>query len=207
MIDRFYVYSLCFPNGEAFYIGKGNGSRKDFHTWEVKRNLENNSYFNYGNKYKKRTIRKILLSSLKPLVVIIKKNLTNEEAIELERAMIKKIGRDRLTNLTDGGEGTEGFKKSLKESKKQSSRQKKAIIRYDPFSHVQERFDSVMDFLKIHNKDAWELRVLYRCCRGEFIQLNRKLYFYESEFNKQTLEDRLKRFNSSTQRRPIIELA
>ena len=93
-----YVY-ICFRpwNGTPFYVGKGKGSRWKRHD----RKLNSNPH--YANIYKK-------ANGYIP-VVIVRDNLTDEDACRLERQFISAIGRGNigpLVNLTDGGDGTSG---------------------------------------------------------------------------------------------------
>lgn len=99
-----YCYSnICFLF-EPFYIGKTSGRRyRDF--------LDHYNYF--GNK-----VKSIIKSGKLPVVILpFVRNLSEQEAFDLEIKMIKEIGRFNLnlgplTNLTDGGEGTTGHKMS-----------------------------------------------------------------------------------------------
>lgn len=48
--DKYYVYALCKPNGDVFYIGKGKGKRINHHF--------NDWHLNKSNSKKNQTIRK-----------------------------------------------------------------------------------------------------------------------------------------------------
>lgn len=113
----FYVYALLDPRKpgyyrygrwvfhfEPFYLGKGKGRR-----WKAHK-------FNDGfNKHKTRKIAKIFREGYEIEVRILKEELTEREALDLEVDMIAKIGRTKhngpLTNATDGGEGMSGYKR------------------------------------------------------------------------------------------------
>jgi hypothetical protein len=88
-----YIYIWIDPRtGNPFYVGKGcNGRAYQF-------NREKNQRL-------KRKIRKIQSLGLK---IIVRKIFYPEArlAFEAEMAMIKQIGRAKLLNLTDGGEGS-----------------------------------------------------------------------------------------------------
>lgn len=201
-MNSFYVYGLFHPNGILpFYIGKGIRGRKDFHLWEVRRNINNEKYFLTGNTLKKNVIKKILNDGSEPLLKIFENNLSNEQAIELEQELIERYGRRNLrtgclVNLTNGGEGTVCCKRTVDSLIKQSERQKKSIIRYNPFTHEKETFSCVQEMLRLDKVDCWQSRVVYRCCRGELIQLKRFLFFYEEEFTEEVLQQRLIKFEN-----------
>ena len=107
---EFYVYEhIRLDNMTCFYVGKGKGDR----IYELSRNKHHD---NVSNKYGH-------------VAVIIKDNLTEEEAFELERERIeyyvftlgygidikgyKNIENNEfLTNMTFGGEGVSGIKLS-----------------------------------------------------------------------------------------------
>ena len=101
----FYVYALIDPTtNKPFYIGKGSGARIRAH-------------FTPGslktNTLKVTKIKSLLSAGVKPIAEYVAKNLSEDEAFELERFIISELGRidlgtGFLTNHTDGGEGTSG---------------------------------------------------------------------------------------------------
>jgi hypothetical protein len=126
MPNIFYNYIYCNPlkpgpykvkgidlilPAEPFYVGRGKGKRKDVHTkFAVYKNGR------YGvNEHKNNTIRQILSANLKPIVIQINANLPNFIANDNERYLVRVIGRadlgkGPLTNLTDAGETSAGYK-------------------------------------------------------------------------------------------------
>ena len=102
-----HVYTLTDPrNGMPFYVGKGVGRRCHFHAWEAK--TSNRS------THKLNKIRKIQSLGLNVIVRKVEENVSHEQAKDLECLLIaemRDIGID-LTNLTDGGDGREGYKAS-----------------------------------------------------------------------------------------------
>jgi len=99
----YYIYDELNFNYEPFYIGKGKKRRYKNHLC-LRSNMEN--YF-----YHK--LNKIINEGFEPEIIIIRDNLTELEAFEYEKEIIKKIGKivnntGSLTNLTDGGEGSSG---------------------------------------------------------------------------------------------------
>lgn len=108
-MKNYYVYIYINPlkDNEPFYVGKGKLYRKNSHLNETNSNTH--------NPHKYHTIQKIKrATSNDPPIKIFRSNLTNEEAIQIERGLIWAFGRadlsqGPLTNLTDGGEGPEGI--------------------------------------------------------------------------------------------------
>ena len=93
MVEYYLYYHYTLDTNELFYIGKGTGNR----AWSCRRR---NKWWN--NKVTKHGFR----------VEIVQDHISEQEAIMLEIDMIalnRKIGKN-LVNLTNGGEGTSGFK-------------------------------------------------------------------------------------------------
>ena len=99
----FYVYILFRPDGRPCYVGKGRGKR-------INRHFSSAISGSHSNKHLMNIIRK---SSGSIPSVIIRNDLSEQEAFEFEIAWIKAIGREAfggpLVNKTDGGEGPTGF--------------------------------------------------------------------------------------------------
>lgn len=118
----FYIYHYCDPeSGTPFWVGKGKGRRAFCHLNNCKR-LCDSSY----NTFFYRKLRKMLLSDINPDIKIVRDQLEEKEALDLEMSDIKRIGRrdqgkGPLTNLTDGGEGASGFTHS-EEAKQRMSK-------------------------------------------------------------------------------------
>lgn len=100
-----YVYVLRDPryDGRPFYVGKGKGNRAQSHF------LPSDSKYS-PNRLKSAVILKIREAGLEPILDMLAKDMTDEDAISMERSLIKAYGRrdlglGLLTNMTDGGEG------------------------------------------------------------------------------------------------------
>lgn len=97
-VNDFYVYVYFRLNGSPCYVGKGRGSR-----WVKHKNGAG------GNSHLMRIIQK---SGGDLPRVKIRTQLTNEQAIEIECALIAAIGREKdggpLVNLSKGGDGVPG---------------------------------------------------------------------------------------------------
>jgi hypothetical protein len=55
---RYYVYTLAYPTGKIFYVGKGTGDRIHQHEYEAARLGKASSYY-YSNAEKHAVIREI----------------------------------------------------------------------------------------------------------------------------------------------------
>ena len=89
---QYYTYAYLREDGTPYYIGKGKGDRA----------------------YAKHRRKKDLSVPSKERILILKQNLTEEEAFRHEIYMIavfgrKDLGKGILRNLTNGGDGTSGI--------------------------------------------------------------------------------------------------
>lgn len=90
MENEYYVYVYIDPrNFEEFYYGKGKGNRKEAH-------LKDES-----KSEKSIRIKSILSEGLKPIIKVIAKDLTENEAFLVEKTLIWKLGNN-LTNVSSG---------------------------------------------------------------------------------------------------------
>ena len=109
-----YVYKLAYENGIVFYIGKGTGRRINRHEYEASKDDSQQR-----NIYKTRVIRKALLNGETISKTILAYFENDKDAHDYEVALIffmRPYGH--LTNITDGGEGTNGYKRSENEIQK-----------------------------------------------------------------------------------------
>lgn len=89
--NPYYVYVYIDPrNLEEFYFGKGKGNRKQAHLSDT----------NDDNEKVKR-IKDIKDAGLEPIVKVIAANLSEQEALLVEKTLIWKLGRT-LTNISSG---------------------------------------------------------------------------------------------------------
>jgi len=103
-MKQYYVYQLIDPrNNKPFYIGKGSGKRIDAHEKEARYNVISP---------KCKMIREIESFGLQIGKEIVKYFVQESSAYNYEKRLIKKIGLDNLTNLTEGGIGIYPFKPS-----------------------------------------------------------------------------------------------
>ena len=107
----YYVYGYYDMNGDLFYIGKGKYNRKFYHLYESQNYRKDKTLY---NKHKTNKIKSIISKIgidefIETKIKVIKDNLTEKEALDLEKTLILKYGKlidntGILTNITDGGE-------------------------------------------------------------------------------------------------------
>jgi hypothetical protein len=110
-MDIYYVYFYLREDFTPYYVGKGKGKR---------------AYEKHG---------KLPVPKNKNKILFVSENLTEINALYLERYYIKWFGRKDnntgiLRNLTDGGDGTSGYKytKEAKENKENSNLKNRGVI-------------------------------------------------------------------------------
>lgn len=105
---RFYVYVVFRPNGTPCYVGKGKGNR-----WRDHLRGSHNQH-----------LRRIVSAAGGDVpIIVVRSGLQEPVAFDVERALIKAIGRGRsgpLVNLTDGGDGMAGHQFSIESRMKMS---------------------------------------------------------------------------------------
>lgn len=132
MNNNYYVYALIDPrNNSIFYVGKGK--TRDTLNRVYRRISDHIRGHDGNNKLKNSVIRKIQRLGLEVKGQIIKEGLLEQEAFELEKELIRSLGKrmsgtGNLVNLTDGGEGSSGHVMS-EETKKILSEKNKARIK------------------------------------------------------------------------------
>lgn len=104
-LNIYYTYAYLREDGTPYYIGKGKGNR---------------AYHDNG-------ARRVKMPP-KERILILKKNLTEEEAFRHEVYMIAVLGRKDLgtgilRNMCDGGTGSAGHRMPIAARKKMSERQ------------------------------------------------------------------------------------
>ena len=105
MVWHYYTYMLVDPrNGLPFYVGKGQRRRCFAHIHQARTTTKNNRKLN--------KIRKIESLGLSVEVRKVEENVTDDMAIEFECLLIQECRAKgiNLTNETDGGEGSSGYK-------------------------------------------------------------------------------------------------
>jgi uncharacterized protein len=90
----YYVYTLADPQGKLFYVGKGTGNRIFAHINEAIENPKDSNKLN--------EIREIRSPGEDIVYQIIRHGLSENEAFEVESAIIDFIGKKELTNALAG---------------------------------------------------------------------------------------------------------
>ena len=86
--SKYYVYAYFDPrNYEMLYVGKGRGSRKYAHLHDK------------SGSAKERRIHEIKRAGLEPLIRVVASNLTDEQALLVEKALLWRTG-ESLTNVS-----------------------------------------------------------------------------------------------------------
>lgn len=125
---KFYVYTLCRPNGTPFYIGKGHGRRVNYHEAEARRGCR---------CHKCNVIRKIWKSGGQVQRYIVFTTDSEAEALAYEVELIALHGRKNLTNGTDGGDGGTGYVQTPEERKRRDISRRRVAA--DPEYREQQR--------------------------------------------------------------------
>ena len=100
----YYIYAYIDPRtNEVFYIGKGVGDR----AW---RHVRRPSYYKTRKSFFYHKLRKMLSEGVKPTIIIIKDDLTEETAYAVEVMLIKLVGKrvdgvGPLCNFVDNHRG------------------------------------------------------------------------------------------------------
>jgi hypothetical protein len=122
-----------------FYVGKGTGERESVH---VRPHMLNKKTF-------KSSVIKSIISELNeiPIHYRIYENLTEDEAVDLEKKIISYFGRRDnkngiLTNCTEGGDGTRGLSDSVR--KTMNHTKNKVVYQYDLSGKFIKKWKSVI---------------------------------------------------------------
>lgn len=196
-----FTYGDFNFNYEPFYIGKGKKNRCIVHLKEC---YNKNIFF-------KRKINKIIKTTGDaPIIIKIEENLEEDCAFELEKKLIKLIGRHdlglgTLVNMTDGGEGltncSEFTKEKLrisfskerclnisksKKGKKVSKKIKDLLLKHSKVCIIY--LDKNLNIIKEYDsiKEACiELNItnanIFRCCKKYYNIRNGNTFRYKSD--------------------------
>jgi len=146
MENKFYVYQLRTSDDEIIYIGKGSGDRMNKHVKIANHNSKNRN----KNPKLYNKISSIIKNGGYVIPEILFESESEELCLTKEVELIKEIGLENLCNLTEGGEGTSGYKLS-EETKKKMSEAKKGKKRIFSEEHKKNISKG-----KIGHKGYWE---------------------------------------------------
>ena len=117
---KFYTYQLETADGEIFYIGKGSGNRMYKHIQIARGDSQNRKRnLKLYNKISSEIANGGFIISN-----VVFRSDDEKECHEKEIKLISEIGKSKLCNLTDGGEGTSGYTLSEEHKRKISSARK-----------------------------------------------------------------------------------
>src|ERR1700759_482954 len=107
MVKTWFVYALIDPRkrkkGRVFYIGKGSGRRDKVHLRLAARGAARNPKLQ--NK-----LNKLIQLGLTYSVEILFSSTDEKLCLEKEMEWIAFYGLETLCNVTEGGEGTSGYR-------------------------------------------------------------------------------------------------
>lgn len=130
----FYVYYLIDPTTSMpFYVGKGSGNRMYKHENSVK-----NGKIPHNNLKLYHRIKHILDLRLSVVYKKVFDKLNEKESFLKEQNEIRIIGKSNLCNLTEGGQGISGLKRSDTHKKKMSRMRKGKNNPFFGFHHTSE---------------------------------------------------------------------
>lgn len=132
MTDVFYVYVLFRWNGKPFYVGMGRGKRWLHHEWA--RSLTKRSP-------KTNTVKKTLRVLGEVPKIKVAEGLSRLAAADLERALIAAIGRypeGPLVNITEGGEGSSGYRWTTESRRRLSEIARRRPVDYGKLARMHE---------------------------------------------------------------------
>lgn len=102
-----YKYEEYEFDYKPFYVGKGTGTR-------CYRQAEKARIHKLKPSFKRSYLKKLFNLGLKPIIIKVHDNISEELALEKEIKLIKLIGRRKynegyLTNISEGGDGLSGW--------------------------------------------------------------------------------------------------
>ena len=153
----YYVYLLIDPrNDKVFYVGKGKGNRINQHLLGA---LDDETH--ETEKIKK--IREIQNSGLEVKHVVLRHELTSEEAFEVESAVIDVLGKDNLTNLVKGHNSEDKGLMNLEDIK----------IKYEAGDAIIEEPAILININNLYQRDMTETEIYNATRKSWRININR----------------------------------
>ena len=161
---------------EPFYIGKGTKSR-------LLKHLKNEKV----NPIKINKISKIRSMGLEPIIKKIVENISNEDSLNIEKRLIKSIGRywkneGPLTNYSPGGETYIGYK----HQEEYINTLHRPVVKYDLDGNFIEEYKSIKDAGDSNNIQP---QTMSQICGGR-IKLHKSNFIYC--YKNDTFEKRIR---------------
>ena len=148
---EYYTYAYLREDGTPYYIGKGKGKRAFVKHWRSK---SKGGYFTPPEKNR---------------ILILKNNLTEEDAYKHEMYMIavfgrKDLGTGILRNMSDGGKGGKGVPAwnkgaTIPEHQKEINRQM-----------MKKRYENGLNVSGVNNPRAKTWKITYQDGRFEIVK-------------------------------------
>ena len=148
-MSSYYTYAYLREDKTPYYIGRGKGYRAYRRHW---RSRVRGGYFDPPSK---------------DMIIILKKNLTENDANKHEKYMIaifgrKDLGTGILRNLTDGGEGTSGVKMTgdrLMKLKRPKSEEHKQKLRKPKSEEHKKKMSDIRKGTKLSEEHKEKIRI------------------------------------------------
>lgn len=154
----YYVYLLIDPRDDkVFYVGKGKGNRINQHLLGA---LDDNKTHE-TEKIKK--IREIQNSGMEVKHVVLRHELTEKEAFEVESAVIDVLGKDKLTNLVKGHNSEDKGLMKLEDIK----------IKYEAENAIIEEPAILININNLYQRDMTEKEIYDATRKSWRIDINR----------------------------------
>lgn len=159
-----FIYDEFELEYEPFYIGKGTKSR-------LLKHLKSDKV----NSIKINKIKKIKSEGLEPIIKKLVDNISNEESLEIEKRLIKSIGRyckneGPLTNYSEGGETYIGYK----HQEDYIETLYKPVIKYDLNGNFIEEYKSIKE---AGEKNNIQPQTMSQICGGK-IKLHKSNFIF-----------------------------
>lgn len=149
----YYVYLLIDPtNNKVFYVGKGHGNRINQHVLgALDENLKETE--------KIKRIREIEKARFEVKSYILRHELSEKEAFEVESAIIDLLGKENLTNIVKGHHSKDKGRMTLEDIKIKYEAEEAEINEQIILININKRYDREMNKKEIYEATRKHWRV------------------------------------------------
>lgn len=149
----YYVYLLIDPtNNKVFYVGKGHGNRINQHVLgALDENLKETE--------KIKRIREIEKAGFEVKSYILRHELSEKEAFEVESAIIDLLGKENLTNIVKGRHSEDKGRMTLEDIKIKYEAEEAEINEQIILININKRYDRKMNKKEIYEATRKHWRV------------------------------------------------